>query len=348
MEFVTIFLFVVLIFSVFLSITTKKLGEIADERDYVFMRDLAENIKKEVIIASQVQDNYFRKFELPPNINGRNYTINISNNELGIYLPDKSYYAVLPQDVKGSFAPDLNKDTLKHCITKNSWDGIRISLNQVSIEYAQIENGVDNGLAINNPDKWINVDDLDDIYFDDDGFLKLEKDQYFAVYVRINCVENIRTIRTVIDTEPEFAEMKGMEYIFREKTPNTISSEFFGNVPVVDVPNPFFRRFSLITKHGSGDRSDLNKCGEDYCLWNDINEGRYTFNLFTLTCEDGSGNIYKLIYQATANSGAFEIGFDPNYVHVESSNVMAIECGKPGFSSDVVPSTKVAAKFVIG
>ncbi|MBT4351837.1 hypothetical protein HOD20_04865 [archaeon] len=353
MEFVTIFVFVLVIFSIFLSITTKKLGEISDERDYIFMRDLAENIKKEIILASQVQDNYFRKFELPPNINGRNYTINVTQDELGIYLPDKSYYATLPLDVKGSFAESLNKDTLKHCITKNAWDGIRISLNQVSIEYAQIENGVDNGIPIDDPDKWINIEDLDDSFFDDGGHLILKEDQYFAVYVRINCVENIRTIRTIIDTEPSFAEMKSMEYIFREKTQENIVSEFFGTVPLVDTPNPFFREFGLLTRHATNDKSDLNFDSEgNGILWNDDDEQRHTFNLFTKTCEDGSGNIYKLIYQVNDDlelgDDGFEIRFDPNFTHVESSSVMAIECRKGAkLNSEVVPSTKVSAKFVI-
>ncbi|MBT4648259.1 class III signal peptide-containing protein, partial [archaeon] len=142
-EFILIFTVVLSSFLLFLNIINSRLGEVQEQKEYILMQTLASNIKEEIILATQVHNNYIRRFSIPLNINTKDYNMYIEKNELKIDLydagnyegePSKTVYAVLPIDVKGGFVEEKDENTLDHCVTKNQFDGIRISRNQVSLD----------------------------------------------------------------------------------------------------------------------------------------------------------------------------------------------------------------------
>src|SRR3989344_8447674 len=139
-EFMLIFTLIFLVIVGLLYISNRRLSEIADQREYLFMQGLANSIKNEIVLASSVNNNYIRKFSLPNKLGGRAYNISIEEGDsLVINLFEnnrkiKDYFTLLPINVKGTFVEDISYETREHCITKNDYDGIRISRFQASVE----------------------------------------------------------------------------------------------------------------------------------------------------------------------------------------------------------------------
>ena len=178
-EFIIIFTLVFFALIGFIYIINIRLSDISEKQELMLMRNLANNIKSEVIIASSVNNNYLRRFDIPTKIKGKEYNMSIDNDELIIELIEndhvvREYFTVFPVHVKGTFVEDINYETTDHCITKNDFDGIRIARNQVSL---------------------------------DTNHTKIDQEESFYVMISLNCVEDIRSVRFVIKYDPDKLEL---------------------------------------------------------------------------------------------------------------------------------------------
>ncbi|MFH2019968.1 MAG: cohesin domain-containing protein [archaeon] len=174
-EFIIIFALIFFALIGFVYIINERLSELAEEKEYIVMKSLANSIINEVVLAASVSNNYMRKFEIPTRIEGEKYNISIIENELDIRLLEegklrKQYYATLPLPVKGTFINQINSSNTTHCITKNDYDGVRISWNQASI---------DSSSEIVSPG------------------------DRFEVFLALHCVENVLSIGFTINYEQE-------------------------------------------------------------------------------------------------------------------------------------------------
>jgi hypothetical protein len=169
-EFVLIFALVFIALTGFLYIINQRISQISESHELLIMKDLANNIKNEVILASTVNNNYIRRFDIPSFINGKKYSMMIKNNELTINLFEedmktRTYFTVFPVSVKGGFIDDITINTTQHCITKNNYEGIRIARNQVSLV---------------------------------PGTETVKKNSNFNITVNLNCVQNMKSAQFTI------------------------------------------------------------------------------------------------------------------------------------------------------
>ena len=82
MEFVFLVGLAFMVMVVFISSTRSEFDELRTAEEMSLLKDAAVMIQYELIIASNVEDGYYRVFELPTDLNGVNYTFEILNNIL--------------------------------------------------------------------------------------------------------------------------------------------------------------------------------------------------------------------------------------------------------------------------
>jgi hypothetical protein len=220
-EFILIFSLVFFALIGFIYLIKTRMAEINEEQDIIAMRNLANSIKSEVLLASSVNNRYLRRFEIPYKINGREYKMWINkNDELTINLFEnkkviKEYFTVFPVKVKGTFIEEITPNTTDHCITKEDYDDnrvIRISRNQVSLETDE---------------------------------KPVKKGEDFDVRVALNCVDNIRSIQFTVKYDPEKVEFKEVEPIdkyLKEQNPlfdDVLVSDFNNRPPLFIYETPY-------------------------------------------------------------------------------------------------------------
>jgi len=181
-EFIMIFTLIIMSIMGFTFVVNQRLFEIAKQRDRVVMKNLADNIQNEITLASSVSNNYFRKFDIPINLLGRRYNISLEDNDLVVEMDDEIYFTSLPVEVKGSFIEDVDENTTEHCISKNSFDGIRISKNQASL---------------------------------DANMSEVHRGEEFDVFFSLNCVVNAISVRVVIAYDADKLEVVDAEPVTR-------------------------------------------------------------------------------------------------------------------------------------
>lgn len=96
-EFIVLIVLLFSIFMVYTVSTRKQMDDIRDKKEYVLLKDVTRMAQNEILTALRVEDGYIRKFELPPDLDGINYTINITgpmilanteNHERAIMIPN--------------------------------------------------------------------------------------------------------------------------------------------------------------------------------------------------------------------------------------------------------------------
>ncbi len=197
-EFIIIFSLVFTALLGFIYIINERMSELSEKQEQLVMKSLANNIFNEVVLASSVNNNYIRNFDVPVKLLGRDYKMFIDNNELSIQIIDgPDYFAPFPVEVKGTFIENIDVNTTRHCITKNKVDGIRISKNQASLETEVLE---------------------------------VTKGDEFIVYVSLFCIVDLKSIRVTIKYDPV-----QLEIIKQESKPVVTSDpEFENRVPLFD------------------------------------------------------------------------------------------------------------------
>lgn len=115
-EFVILVSIAFFIFILFVSVTRNKAIELFEEKKYEELKEVGNMIKDELIIASQVNDGYYREIEVPYNIQGSyDYEIERIGNSIYLYLDENQYYVRIP-----SFLGNISKG--KNLITKEGGD----------------------------------------------------------------------------------------------------------------------------------------------------------------------------------------------------------------------------------
>lgn len=185
MEFTLVFVIVLVVALVALKAFQTRLSEMEDREDFIYMQNLASTIQKEILLASQVNDNYIRRFEIPYKLNGKSYTLKLDKAELIVNITeedDKALYAIMPWEVKGSFIESNEPEFLDYCISKNN-NEIRVARNQVSLDYAAYDKDND-GFDQNDYEFAASLRDV----------LNANKNQKFRISLAVNCVFDLQTI----------------------------------------------------------------------------------------------------------------------------------------------------------
>jgi len=206
-EFIVIFALVFAALTGFIYIINDRLFEITKEQDKLVMKNLANNVVNEVILASSMNDNYIRLFNIPVKLSGKDYKMYIEENLLVVELYEEDmkvldHFTALPFEVKGTFIDEINQNTTEHCITKNDFDGIRISRNQASIDTEQEE---------------------------------YSRNTEFDAFISLNCVKDAKSIRTTIRYDPRVLNLSK-----EETEPVTKSNPDYAD------KNPLFAHYNLI------------------------------------------------------------------------------------------------------
>lgn len=246
-EFILIFAIVLSVSVFFLGILNKNLSEINDKKDFALMQKFANNIRNEIVMASQVRDNYVRKFEVPYTINSKNYTIKLQKDELIVNIThenNKRIQIFLPQEVKGGFLENNELGFLDYCISKNN-NELRISRNQASLEYSAYDNQND---GFNIP---ADYDYADSII----GLLSINKNENFRIYLRVNCVLNLQSIdfNLVFDNDRlrYISALKQTDHGIIAGNPNELS-QWLGDAYYYDESCGLGCKHITIIKNGKG------------------------------------------------------------------------------------------------
>jgi len=185
-EFILIFSVIFFALVSFVYVINTRLFEITEQQDMMLMENLADNIVNEIILASSVENNYVRIFDLPVNLRGQEYNIFLIENNLkiGILGNEKAeFYKSLPINVKGNFFENITVNTTEHCISKSEFDGIRISKNQLSL---------------------------------DSDSSTVEKGSTFSVFIGLNCVFDVKSFSFTIDYDDDKLALVDAEPVIRK------------------------------------------------------------------------------------------------------------------------------------
>ena len=179
-EFIIIFGLVFFILIGLIYLVYYRLSELSDLQQDITMKNLADNLINEIVLASSVNNNYLRRFDLPARLSGKKYRLSLDNSEINIQLLENNniideYLVVSPVDIKGGFIEDIDLNTTSHCITKSNADGVRIARNQASL---------------------------------DTNASGLKKGDSFEVYLSVNCVEDAKSITATISYDPAKLEIE--------------------------------------------------------------------------------------------------------------------------------------------
>ena len=87
-----------------LAVSTNRINS---EKEIVIGEDLVNKVQQEVQLAHQVNPGYYRIFNLPERLGGKDYTISISNNVVTVRIDENDYWRYL-QPVQGTIQKGAN------------------------------------------------------------------------------------------------------------------------------------------------------------------------------------------------------------------------------------------------
>ena len=105
------FIFVSIVIVISISFSLHSATQIKDfnrQKESDAIKDLAIKIQREIFLASNVEDGYFRKFDVPSRVSGYNYTIAYSNSSLSVSSAN-SYYLVRIPSIVGNVTNGTNR-----------------------------------------------------------------------------------------------------------------------------------------------------------------------------------------------------------------------------------------------
>ena len=85
----------IIILMSYFAVSNSYLNLIYRQKDVISGQDLAKQIKNEINLASRVENNYMRTFQLPEKIGDKDYEIEIINREVIIRIDDLDYVELL-------------------------------------------------------------------------------------------------------------------------------------------------------------------------------------------------------------------------------------------------------------
>jgi hypothetical protein len=95
-EFIIFFGFMFLIFVVFIVAVASDYRTLSTDKERLLLSDQAHTIRKEILVAAGVEDGYYREFDIPENLEGTEYTVQIVNNVLVIESANEEFSIKVP------------------------------------------------------------------------------------------------------------------------------------------------------------------------------------------------------------------------------------------------------------
>jgi len=109
-EFVIIFGFILIFFTIFFGVIQKNISEKNKDKERILLQNIALDIKDEINLAAESSEGYSREFKVPENILGQNYDIEITDDVVYVSTENNGFaYKIL--GVVGSIKKGVNKIT---------------------------------------------------------------------------------------------------------------------------------------------------------------------------------------------------------------------------------------------
>jgi len=124
-EFMILVGFLLFSFTVFFIAIQGNMNDKLKERQALAVKNVAIIVQDEINLAFQSSEGYYREFNIPENINGKGYEINITGGLVYLVTDDKKYAIALPvKNVTG----DVKKHPNINFIKKESGE-IKLNVN---------------------------------------------------------------------------------------------------------------------------------------------------------------------------------------------------------------------------
>jgi len=101
-EFIIIMGVVLVFFVVFLTVIKGKQNEKVDENEKILMQNLVLDIKEEINIAATASEGYHREFEIPDNVRGREFKINLTDDNYVSLESERHSFSYKTSEVNGT------------------------------------------------------------------------------------------------------------------------------------------------------------------------------------------------------------------------------------------------------
>lgn len=97
LEFILLVMVSFIFFIIILMSVSKELVELSSQRDVKELRDVTNRLREEIFLASIVQEGYYREFRLPEELNGKGYSLEISDGILTGRLRNHTHRVPAPE-----------------------------------------------------------------------------------------------------------------------------------------------------------------------------------------------------------------------------------------------------------
>jgi len=114
-EFMIIFGGILFFFITFFAIIQNNIQDKNEDKERIILQSIALDVKDEINLAAESSEGYFREFQVPRNILGNNYEINITNNFVYV-LTEKYGFAYQAFEVNGLIKKGTNNITKQNGI----------------------------------------------------------------------------------------------------------------------------------------------------------------------------------------------------------------------------------------
>ena len=81
---------------IFIASTQSEYTSLISEEEMTLVKDLCAMVQRELVLASSVQDGYSRTFNVPDDLEGMNYNIELMNNTVHVYTDELEYLLNIP------------------------------------------------------------------------------------------------------------------------------------------------------------------------------------------------------------------------------------------------------------
>ena len=109
-EFMIVFSAIMLFFIIFFSVIQGYNSKKFSERENLILQDLGLNIRDEINLATGSSEGYFREFEIPMNLFGKDFEMNITESHVHVATDNFSYYYSI-SNVTGELKKGTNNIT---------------------------------------------------------------------------------------------------------------------------------------------------------------------------------------------------------------------------------------------
>lgn len=87
-EFVVIIICALFFFVIFFAVVQSNISEKNSEKEEVVLQSVGLGLQKEIGFAFRSSEGYYREFDIPQNILGREYNINFTNSRIYVSMGD--------------------------------------------------------------------------------------------------------------------------------------------------------------------------------------------------------------------------------------------------------------------